>query len=80
MSEPPLPEADAETMLRIQRFAEQALDELARRGEADGMDPVQFHLAICIATMGYLANRFGPERAAELIDQLSAVIRQRMPR
>jgi hypothetical protein len=74
-----LPPHDPETMLRIQQFAEQALEELAQRGEADGMDPVQFHLAICIATMGYLANRFGPERAADLIDQLGAMIRKRAP-
>jgi CO/xanthine dehydrogenase Mo-binding subunit len=71
------PPADAETMLRLQQFAENALDELARRAEAGGIDPVQLHIAICIATMGYLANKFGPRRAAELIDQLSDLIRNR---
>jgi hypothetical protein len=74
-----LPPHDPETMLRIQQFAESALEELARRGEADGIDPVQFHLAVCIATMGYLANKFGPERAANLIDQLNEMIRARTP-
>jgi hypothetical protein len=73
------PGANPETALRIQQFAEQALDEITKRAEADGMDPVQIHLAMCIANMGYLANTFGPERAAGLIDQLSDMIRKRKP-
>ncbi|MBM3484410.1 MAG: hypothetical protein FJX66_14060 [Alphaproteobacteria bacterium] len=68
---------DAEGMLRIQQFAETALDELARRAEKDGMDPLQLHLAICIATMGYLANKFGKDKAASLIEQLVEVVRNR---
>lgn len=77
MSTPP--PADAATMLRIQQFAEAALDELARRGKDDGIDPTQLHLAICIASMGYLSNTYGAERAADLIDQLGAMIRRREP-
>ena len=73
------PPADAATMLRIQQFAEAALDEIARRGKDDGIDPLQLHLAICIASMGYLSNSFGAERAADLIDQLGAMIRSRHP-
>ncbi len=74
-----MPPADAATMLRIQQFAETALDEIATRGKADGIDPLQLHLAICIASMGYLSNSFGAERAADLIDQLGAMIRSRGP-
>lgn len=77
MSNPPA--ADAATMLRIQQFAEIVLDELAKRAKADGVDPVQVHLAICIASMGFLANNFGPERAGDLIDQLGAMVRRRHP-
>jgi hypothetical protein len=73
------PAADATTMLRIQQFAETALDELAKRAKDDGIDPVQLHLSICIASMGYLSNTFGAERAADLIDQLGAMIRSRHP-
>ncbi len=76
MSSPP---ADAATMLRIQQFAETALDEIAKRAKGDGIDPLQLHLAICIASMGFLSNTFGADRAADLIDQLGAMIRNRKP-
>ena len=61
-------------LLRTHQFAEAALDEVTRRAEADGLDPSLLHVAFAIASIGWLANRHGPERARDLLDQLRAQI------
>lgn len=61
-------------LLRTHQFAEAALEEVTRRAEADGLDPSLLHVAFAIASIGWLANRHGPERARDLLDQLRVQI------
>jgi hypothetical protein len=63
-----------ETLLRTHQFAETAMEEVTRRAEADGLDPDLLHVAFAIAAIGWLANRHGPERARDLLDQLRAQV------
>jgi hypothetical protein len=73
------PAVDPETMLRVQRFAELALDEISRRGGDDGFDPIQLHIAYCVASLGFLANTLGPARTLALLDRLGAIMRAADP-
>lgn len=68
MTDAPSPE----TLLRTHQFAESALDEVTKRAEADGLDPSLLHVAFAIASIGWLANRHGPGRARDLLEQLRA--------
>ena len=68
MADAPSPEI----LLQTHQFAEAALDEVTKRAEADGLDPSLLHVAFAIASVGWLANRHGPERARDLLDQLRA--------
>ena len=61
-------------LLRTHQFAETALEEVSKRAEADGLDPSLLHVAFAIASIGWLANRHGPERARDLLDQLRVQI------
>ena len=65
-------EPSPEILLQTHQFAEAALDEVTKRAEADGLDPSLLHVAFAIASVGWLANRHGPERARDLLDQLRA--------
>ena len=70
MADAPSPES----LLRTHQFAETALNEVTRRAEADGHDSSLLHVAFAIAAIGWLANRHGPERARDLLDQLRAQV------
>jgi hypothetical protein len=63
-----------DVLLRTHQFAETALDEVTKRAEADGLDASLLHVAFAIASIGWLANRHGPERARDLLDQLRAQV------
>ena len=56
-----------EDALQIQQFAEKALEEIATRAEADGMDPIMLHSAFCVAAVGWMANALGPEKTGEFL-------------
>jgi len=69
------PPLDTAAVVQVQQFAEQALDEIARRAGEDGMDPLALHSALCVAAVGWIANHVGTEHTAEMLDQLATVVR-----
>lgn len=69
------PPLDTASVVQVQQFAEQALDEITRRATEDGMDTLALHSALCVSAVGWLANHVGTERTAEMLDQLAAVVR-----
>jgi len=73
------PILDNEAVVRVQQFAEQALDEITRRAGDGGMDPLALHSALCVATVGWLANHVGAEHTAQMLDQLATVVRTSPP-
>ena len=70
---------DVAEFKRIQDFAETALDEVARRAADDGMDQEILHTAFCIASVSYLRNQYGPDRALAFLSHLMKQIRDQSP-
>ena len=65
-----------EDALQIQQFAEKTLEEITKRAEADGMDPVMLHSAFCVASIGWLANALGPEKAAAFLRHVGGTLEE----
>ncbi len=63
-----------EQMLATHEFAAKALEEIVRRGAADGYNPDLMHVAFCVTSIGFLSNSFGPARTRELLQQLMAQV------
>lgn len=66
---------DPEAFLKIQEFAETALDEIARRARDDDMDMEILHTAFCISCVAYLRNEYGPDRTLAFLSHLMKQIR-----
>ena len=67
-------ELSPEDALQIQQFAEKTLEEITKRAEADGMDPIMLHSAFCVASVGWLANKLGPEKAGEFLRHVGGTL------
>ena len=65
-----------EEAIKIQNFAEQTLEEIARRANEDGMEQIGLHSAICVCAGGWLKNNVGPDRTVEMLKQLSIIIKE----
>lgn len=60
--------------IKAQQFADQALDEISRRAQEDGMDLLALHSAICVGAVGWIANQVGHKKTSEMLAQLATAV------
>ena len=65
-----------EDALQIQQFAEKTLEEITKRAEADGMDPIMLHSAFCVAAVGWMANALGPEKTGQFLRHVAGTLEE----
>lgn len=63
-----------EDMVMTQQFAEKSLELITQEAASKGMDPGLLHSAFCVASIGFLANVYGPDRTLGFLKQLEHAV------
>ena len=65
--------------IALQKYAETTLEKLSNEAERNGEDLVALHSALCIASIGWLANQVGVDQTAGMLERLAEAVRLDAP-